>query len=239
MLDNCSDIPLIISLLFNILYFGFFRLLCTFKLLTFNFDNIYQNYILLFSNRSDVPAVFSSKQVSFHPLIFTLNPSHTTPPTSRYRCIRRRRSILRLTVMIANPDNLSRVKFLRLLSHQRHIANYFVSLFGEETVVGYTVLFRGRDELMRRTISYYLRQSGDIPGFLIDLGDSYCVAFNRRRRELFVCGFWVPGNFDEGFVDQIRAYIDLIPRDKALPPIPTGINEIESFEHLLTYPDDE
>jgi len=50
MLDNCSDIPLIISLSFNILYFSFFRLLCTFKLLTINFDNIYQNYILLFSN---------------------------------------------------------------------------------------------------------------------------------------------------------------------------------------------
>ncbi len=89
------------------------------------------------------------------------------------------------------------------------------------------------------TISYYLQQSDHIPGFLIDLGDTYCVAYNRRRRELFVCGFWVPGNFDDGCANRIRAYVDLIPRDKALPPIPTGINEIDSFDLLLTYPEDE
>jgi len=148
-------------------------------------------------------------------------------------------SILRLTVMIANPDTFGRVKFLRLLSHQRHIANYLGCLFGEETVVGFTVHFRGRNELIRRTISYYLQQSDVIPGFLIDLGDSYCVRYNRRRGELFVSGFWVPGLFDDAYADQISAYIDLIPRDKALPSIPTGINEIESFEYLLTYPDDE
>ena len=80
-------------------------------------------------------------------------------------------------------------------------------------------------------ISYYLQQSDHI---------TYCVAYNRRRRELFVCGFWVPGNFDDGCADRIRGYIDLIPRDsKARPPIPTGINEIESFDLLLTYPEDE
>jgi hypothetical protein len=90
-----------------------------------------------------------------------------------------------------------------------------------------------------RTISYYLQQSDNTPGFLINLGDTYCVAYNLRRRELFVCGFWVPGNFDDGCADRIRAYIDLIPQDKALPPIPTGINEIESFDLLLTYPEDE
>jgi len=54
-----------------------------------------------------------------------------------------------------------------------------------------------------------------------------------------VCGFWVPGNFDDGCADRIRAYIDLIPQDKALPPIPTDINEIESFDLLLTFPEDE
>ena len=141
--------------------------------------------------------------------------------------------------MIANPDNFGRVKFLRLLSHQRHIANYLGCLLGEETVVGFTVHFPGRGELIWQTISYYLQQSDITPGFLIDLGDSYCIRYNRRRGELFVSGFWVPGLFDDAYADQISAYIDLIPRDKALPPIPTGINEIESFEYLLTYPDDE
>jgi len=116
-------------------------------------------------------------------------------------------------------------------------------LFGEETVVKYTVFYRGYRELKPQTISctisYYLQQSDHIPGFLIDLGDTYCVTYNRRHRELFVCGFWVPGNFDDGCADRIRADIDLIPRDKALPPIPTGINEIDSFDLLLTHPEDE
>ena len=88
-------------------------------------------------------------------------------------------------------------------------------------------------------ISYYLQQSDNTPGFLIDLGDTYCVTYNRRRRKLFVCGFWVPGNFDDGCTDRIRAYVDLIPREKALPPIPTGINKFDSFDLLLTYPEDE
>ena len=125
--------------------------------------------------------------------------------------------------VISNPHNLGRVKYLRLLSHQRHIANYLGCLFGEETVVGYTVFHRGYRELqphLIRTISSYLQESDQIPGFLIDLGDTYSVAYNRRRRELFVCGFWVTGDFDDGDADQIGAYIDLIPQHKALPPIP-------------------
>jgi hypothetical protein len=43
---------------------------------------------------------------------------------------------------------------------------------------------------------------------MIDLGDTYFFAYNDRRRELFVCGFWVTGKIE---VDQIRAYINLIP----------------------------
>jgi len=46
---------------------------------------------------------------------------------------------------------------------------------------------------------------------MIDLGDTYSVEYNDRRRELFVCGFLVTGKIDEVEVDQIRAYIDLIP----------------------------
>ncbi len=140
--------------------------------------------------------------------------------------------------MISNPHNLGRVKYLRLLSHQRHIANYLGCLFGEETVVGYTIFHRGYRELpphLIRTISSYLQESDQIPGFLIDLGDTYSVAYNRRRRELFVCGFWVTGNFNDGDADQIGAYIDLIPRHKALPPIPPGIH----YNRILNYPDDE
>ena len=130
--------------------------------------------------------------------------------------------------VISNPDNLGRVKFRRLLSHQRHIANYLGCLFGEATVVGYTVFYRGYRELeprmIHRTISSYLQESDEIPGFLIDLGDTYSVAYNRRRRQLFVCGFWITGDFDDADADQIGAYIDLIPRHKALPPIPPGIH---------------
>ena len=135
--------------------------------------------------------------------------------------------------VISNPDNLGRVKFRRLLSHQRHIANYLGCLFGEATVVGYTVFSRGyagsynpelQPHLIHHTILSYLQESDQIPGFLIDLGDTYSVAYNRRRRQLFVCGFWVIGDFDDADEDQIRAYIDLIPRHKALPPIPPGIH---------------
>ena len=85
--------------------------------------------------------------------------------------------------MNSNPNNLGRVKYLRLLSHQRHIANYLGCLFGEETVVRYTVLHGFRElipHLIYRTISSYLH-----------LGDTYSVAYNDRQRELFVCGFWV------------------------------------------------
>jgi len=32
---------------------------------------------------------------------------------------------------------------------------------------------------------------------MIDLGDTYSVAYNDHRRELFVCGFWVTGKIDE------------------------------------------
>jgi len=141
--------------------------------------------------------------------------------------------------VISNPDNLGRVKYLRLLSHQRHIANYLGCLFGEETVVGYTVFRHGYRELqphlIHRTISSYLQESDQIPGFLIDLGDTYSVAYNRCRRELFVCGFWVTGDFDDGDADQIGAYINLIPRHKALPPVPPGIH----YDLVLNYPDDE
>ena len=141
--------------------------------------------------------------------------------------------------MISNPDNLGRVKYLRLLSHQRHIANYLGCLFGEATVVGYTIFSRGYRELqphlIHRTISSYLQESDQIPGFLIDLGDTYSVAYNRRRRELFVCGFWVTGDFDNGDADQIGAYINLILQHKALPPIPPGIH----YDLILKYPDDE
>ena len=109
--------------------------------------------------------------------------------------------------MIGNPDNLGRVEFLRLLSHQCHIANYLGCLLVKETVIGYTVFYRGYRELkpqtIRRTISYYKQQSDNTPGFLIELGDTYCVACNRHRRELFVCGIWVPGNFDDGCANRI------------------------------------
>jgi hypothetical protein len=140
--------------------------------------------------------------------------------------------------MIANPYNLGRVKFLRLLSHQRHIANYLACEFGKETVVGYTVFHRGHSELqphlIYRTISEYLYESDLIPGFLIDLGDTYSVACNRRRRELFVCGFWLTGDFDKVDADIVRYYISLIPRHKALPPVPPGIH----YDLILRYPDD-
>ncbi len=140
--------------------------------------------------------------------------------------------------MISNPHNLGCVKYLLLLSHQRHIANYFGCLFGEETVVGYTVFHRGYRELqphLIRTISSYLQESDQIPGFLIYLGNTYSVAYNRRRRELFVCGFWVTGDFNDDDADQIGAYIDLISQHKALPPIRPGIH----YDRILNYPDDE
>jgi hypothetical protein len=70
---------------------------------------------------------------------------------------------------------------------------------------------------------------------LIDLGDTYSVAYNRRQSELFVCGFWVTGDFDDGDADQIGAYINLIPRHKALPPVPPGIH----YDLVLNYHGDE
>jgi hypothetical protein len=144
-----------------------------------------------------------------------------------------------ITSVISNPNQFGRVKYLRLLSHQWHIANYLGCLFSEETVVGYTVFRRGYRQLqplqIHRTIASYLQESDQIPGFLIDLGDTYSVAYNRHRRELFVCGFWVPGEFDDGDADQIGSYIDLIPRHKALPPVPPGIHH----ELILKYPNDE
>jgi hypothetical protein len=79
--------------------------------------------------------------------------------------------------VISNPDNLGRVKYLRLLSHQRHIANYLGCLYGEETVVGYTVFHCGDRELIPHliyfTISSYLQESDKTPGFLIDSGNTY------------------------------------------------------------------
>ena len=100
-------------------------------------DRQYLPLYFIISHRGDVLAAFSSKQVSLPPLNFhtpPILPSHTTSPTSCYRSCRRRSSPS-FTLMIGNPDNLGRVKFLRLLSHQRHIANYLGCLFGEETVV--------------------------------------------------------------------------------------------------------
>ena len=145
-----------------------------------------------------------------------------------------------LSPVIPNPDNLGRVKYLRLLSHQRHIANYLGCLFGGETVVRFTVFCRGFREFQPlavryRTILSYLEESDETPGFLIDLGDTYNVAYNRRRSELFVCGFWILGDFDEANADQIRAYINLIPRHKALTPIPPGIHH----DLVLNYPEDD
>mgnify|MGYP000919399891 FL=1 len=141
--------------------------------------------------------------------------------------------------MNSNPNNLGHVKYLRLLSHQRPIANYLGYLFGEDTVVRYTVLHGFRElipHLIYRTVRSYLQESNLTPGFLIDLGDTYSVAYNDRRPKLFVCGFWVTGKNDEVEADQIRAYINLIPRHKALPPIPPGIHY---YDLILKYPDDE
>ena len=144
-----------------------------------------------------------------------------------------------ITSVISNPYQFGRVKYLRLLSHQRHIANYLGCLFSEETVVGYTVFRRGYRQLqplqIHRTIASYLQESDEIPGFLIDLGDTYAVEYNRHRRELFVCGFCVRGEFDDADADQIQSYIDLIPRNKALPPVPPGIH----YELILQFPNDE
>ena len=145
-----------------------------------------------------------------------------------------------LSPVIPNPDNLGRVKYLRLLSHQRHIANYLGCLFGGETVVRFTVFCRGFREFQPlavryRTILSYLEESDETPGFLIDLGDTYSVAYNDRRPELFVCGFWVTGDFDDGDADQIGAYINLILRHTVLPPVPPGIY----YDLVLNYPDDE
>ena len=125
-----------IRVLFYILYLIFFRLIFTCYVFSINCDNIYYHYSII-SNRSDGQAAFSSKQVSLPPLNFhtpPILPSHTTSPTSCYRSCRRRPSPS-FTLMIGNPGNLGRVKFLQLLSHQRHIANYLGCLFGEETIV--------------------------------------------------------------------------------------------------------
>jgi hypothetical protein len=113
-------------------------------------------------------------------------------------------------------------------------------LFGKERVVGYTIFHCGDRELIPHliycTISSYLQESDKTLGFLIDSGDTYSVAYNGRRHELFICGFWVPGEqFDDLKADQIRAYIDLILQHKALPPIPPGIH----YDLILKYPDNE
>ena len=81
-----------IRVLFYILYLIFFRLIFTCYVFSINCDNIYYHYSII-SNRSDDQAAFSSKQVSFHPLILTHSThfchphnfphsSHITSPTS-------------------------------------------------------------------------------------------------------------------------------------------------------------
>ena len=121
--------------------------------------------------------------------------------------------------MVMNPNNLGRRTYLHLLSHQGHIAYYLGCIFDTHTIVGFTIV----PQEIHHTISFHLQESDKGPGFLIDLGDTYQVVYNRRRGELFVCGFWVPCDNDEPFIDQIKSYIKLIPRNKVLPPIPTGL----------------
>ncbi len=135
--------------------------------------------------------------------------------------------------MVYNPNNLSRRTYLCLLSHQQHIAYYLGCIFSTDTIVGFTVV----PQEIRRTISFYLQESDKGPGFLIHLGDTYQVVYNRHCAKLFVCGFWVRCDNDEALIDQIKSYIQLIPRDKVLPPIPTGLYLPSPL--LLLPPDDE
>ena len=141
--------------------------------------------------------------------------------------------VLFVMVLYHNPNNLGRRTYLRLLSHQRHIAYYLGCLFHTYTIVRFTVV----PQEFRQTIASYLEESDKDAGFLINLGDTYQVAYNRRRGELFVCGFWVPCDYYEPLIDQIKSYIDLIPRNEALPPIPTGLYQPATL--LLSPPNDE
>ena len=141
--------------------------------------------------------------------------------------------VLYVMVLYHNPNNLGRRTYLRLLSHQRHIAYYLGCIFHTYTVVGFTVV----PQEFRRTIASYLEESDKDAGFLIDLGDTYQVVYNRRRGELFVCGFWVPCDYYEPLIDQIKSYIDLIPQNEVLPPIPTGLYQPATL--LLSPPDNE
>ena len=107
-----------IRVLFYILYLIFFRLIFTCYVFSINCDNIYYHYSII-SKRSEEQAAFSSKQVSFHPLILTHSTnfcrphnfphsSHITSPTScRHR---RRRCPWFCNPMNSNPNNLGRVK---------------------------------------------------------------------------------------------------------------------------------
>ncbi len=139
----------------------------------------------------------------------------------------------RLTQMVFNPNNLGRRTYLHLLSHQRHIAYYLGCILYTDNIVGFTII----PQEICRTISFYLQESDKGPGFLINLGDTYQVVYSRRRAELFVCGFWIRCKMDDAFIDEIKSYIELIPRDKAFPPIPTGI--YLSPPLLLSPPDDD
>ena len=137
-------------------------------------------------------------------------------------------------VLYHNPNKLGRRKYLRLLlSHQRHIAYYLGCLFHSYTIVGFTVV----PQEFRRTIASYLEESDKGAGFLIDLGDTYQVVYNRRRGEIFVSGFWVQCDYYPPLIDQIKSYIELIPRNKVLPSIPTGLYQNATL--LLSPPDDE
>ena len=106
-----------IRVLFYILYLIFFRLIFTCYVFSINCDNIYYHYSII-SNRSDDQAAFSSKQVSFHPLILTHSThfcrphnfphsSHITSPTSCYST-----AAQQLPPPMINPNNLGRIKYL-------------------------------------------------------------------------------------------------------------------------------
>ena len=79
-------------------------------------------------------------------------------------------------VLYHNPNKLGCRKYLHLLSHQRHIAYYLGCIFHTYTVVGFTVV----PQEFLRTIASYLEESDKDAGFLIDLGDTYQVVYNRR-----------------------------------------------------------
>jgi len=141
--------------------------------------------------------------------------------------------ILFVMVLYHNPNNLGRRTYLRLLSHQCHIAYYLGCIFYTYTVVGFSVV----PHEFCRMIASYLEESNKDAGFLIDLGDTYQVVYNHQRGELFVCGFWVPCDYYEPLIDQIKSYMDLIPQNEVLPPIPTGLYQPATL--LLSPPDDE